>query len=92
MTLARRLTGVIAGVLAWSAASSVALACPICFQMEEGPMTKGVLTAVFVLMTVTIGVLGAFAKFVLKLTRTPELTERSEPRNLAEPRNLTEPA
>ena len=72
MTRARRLLGGLTMLTLWSAASITALACPICFQMEEGPMTKGVLTAVFVLMAVTVGVLGTFARFVLRLARAEE--------------------
>ena len=69
MKFARRLTGILMGALLWSGASTIALACPICFQMEEGPMTKGVLAALFVLLTITVGVLGAFARFVVRMAR-----------------------
>jgi hypothetical protein len=69
MTHARRLAGVVISALIWIGASGVALACPICFQMEDGPMTKGVIAALFVLLTITVGVLGAFARFVLRIAK-----------------------
>ena len=88
MTTMRRLTAVIFGALIWSVASSVALACPVCFQMDESPVTEGVRTAVFVLMGVTVCVLGAFGSFVLRIARGAQ--------NLPEPsgtiRNPPEPS
>lgn len=46
------------------AASEAALACPICFQVEENATTDGIQAAVLVLMGVTTVVLGGFAKFI----------------------------
>jgi hypothetical protein len=46
------------------AASTPALACPICFQVEQGPVTDGVRAAVLVLIAVTIGVLAGFGTFI----------------------------
>jgi hypothetical protein len=46
------------------AASDVALACPICFRVEENATTDGARAAVLVLIGVTIVVLGAFARFI----------------------------
>ena len=45
-------------------ASEVALACPICFRVEENATTDGVHAAVLVLVGVTTVVLGAFARFI----------------------------
>lgn len=53
-------------VLAWPA---VALACPVCFQVEEGPVTAGVQAAVLVLMGVTTGVLSGFGMFIARFVR-----------------------
>jgi hypothetical protein len=41
-----------------------AWACPVCFRMEEGPVTDGVFAAVLVLLGVTISVLLGFAVFI----------------------------
>jgi hypothetical protein len=46
------------------AASEAALACPICFQVEENATTDGVQAAVLVLVGVTSVVLGGFVRFV----------------------------
>jgi hypothetical protein len=45
-------------------ATTRVLACPICFQVEEGPVTAGVRAAVVVLIGVTVGVLAGFGVFV----------------------------
>jgi heme/copper-type cytochrome/quinol oxidase subunit 2 len=45
-------------------ASEVALACPVCFRVEENATTHGVQAAVLVLVGVTTVVLGAFARFI----------------------------
>ena len=51
------------------AASEVALACPICFRVEENATTDGVQAAVLVLVGVTTVVLGGFARFVAGFVR-----------------------
>ncbi|HUR20053.1 MAG TPA: hypothetical protein VMZ90_04540 [Vicinamibacterales bacterium] len=45
-------------------ASEVALACPICFRVEENATTDGAQAAVLVLVGITTVVLGAFARFI----------------------------
>lgn len=45
------------------------LACPICFQAQEGPVTDGVRAAVLVLMGVTTGVLSGFAMFIVRFVQ-----------------------
>ena len=60
------------------AASEVALACPICFRVEENATTDGVQAAVLVLVGVTTVVLGAFARFVAGLVRR-ERRQSKEP-------------
>ena len=63
--------GVISTAVAgcWAAASVTALACPVCFRIEEGPVTDGVRAAVFVLIGVTVGVLAGFAVFIARFVR-----------------------
>jgi hypothetical protein len=52
------------------AAAAVPLqACPVCFQMEDGPVTRGVRAAVLVLVGVTTGVLAGFAMFIVRFVR-----------------------
>jgi len=50
----------------WIGATSHLLACPVCFQVEAGPMTAGVHAAVLVLIGVTLGVLAGFGVFVAR--------------------------
>jgi hypothetical protein len=83
---------VIFGLLAWASAGATAWACPVCFRMEEGPVTAGVRAAVIVMMTVTVSVLAGFAIFIrgfVQRSRTPELRNLVEPRNFgtSQPRN-----
>ena len=47
------------------------LACPVCFQIDDGHTAAGVRAAVWVLMGVTGVVLGGFAVFVRRLVRRP---------------------
>jgi hypothetical protein len=57
---------------AWPAA---ALACPICFNVAEGPVTDGVRTAVIVLMTITVSVLSCFGWFIAGFVRRARANE-----------------
>ena len=77
----RRLAAIGAFVLA---SAPAALACPVCFQVEQGPLTSGVRAAVIVLMAVTVSVLSGFAFFIRSFVR-----RSAEPRNpgTPEPRN-----
>jgi len=72
-------------VMSLAASAAPLLACPVCFQVEQGPVTSGVRAAVVVLLAVTTSVLGGFAVFIANFTRRSR-----EPRNLGtpEPRNL----
>ena len=60
------------------AVSEVALACPICFRVEENATTDGVRAAVLVLVGVTTVVLGAFARFVVGFVKR-ESRQSKEP-------------
>jgi len=51
-------------LVAWVAKTAPLLACPICFQVEQGPVTDGVRAAVVVLVAVTMGVLAGFGAFI----------------------------
>jgi hypothetical protein len=80
-------------VIVWASASATAWACPVCFRMEEGPVSAGVRAAIVVLMTVTVSVLAGFAFFIrrfVRRSRSLELRNLLEPRNpgTPEPRNL----
>ncbi|MCR4375285.1 MAG: hypothetical protein NUW22_10590 [Acidobacteria bacterium] len=50
-------------------ATKTALACPVCFRVEESAATDGVVAAVLVLVGVTTVVLGAFARFIVGVAR-----------------------
>ena len=43
------------------------MSCPICFQLEQGPITDGMRAAVFVLIGVTLVVLAAFVRFAIRV-------------------------
>jgi hypothetical protein len=66
---ARRASAWIAATTCWAAAAPVALACPVCFRIEEGPTAAGVRMAVYVLLAVTITVLAGAALFVARVVR-----------------------
>jgi len=65
----RRLAA-IAGV--WLVAGAPLLACPICFQVEEGRATDGLRAAVIVLIAVTVVVLSGFGAFIVRFVRRSE--------------------
>ena len=48
---------------------AAAFACPICFQIEDGPVVDGVRAAVGVLMSVTVVVLIGFGAFAVRFVR-----------------------
>ncbi len=55
--------------VAWMAAGTTALACPVCFRIEEGPVSDGVRAAVLVLVAVTVSVLAGFGLFIARFVR-----------------------
>lgn len=56
-------------IACWIASGAEALACPVCFQVEAGPVTEGVQAAVWVLVAVTSAVLTGFAVFAGRIAR-----------------------
>jgi hypothetical protein len=48
---------------------AVAMACPICFQVEDAQTINGVRAGVLVLMSVTVAVLGGVAAFSVRIWR-----------------------
>ncbi len=60
--------GLVTGVVI-ALATETALACPVCFRVEESAATDGVVAAVLVLVGVTTVVLGAFARFIVGFAR-----------------------
>jgi hypothetical protein len=89
MTAMRRAAGRLTGALLWIALGGSALACPICFQIEQGPVTDGIRAAVIVLMSVTVVVLTSFGVFVRRLVRA---SNSSNLTNLTNPTNPTNPS
>ena len=49
---------------AWMMFGTNLLACPVCFRVEEGPVSDGIRAAVIVLMAVTGCVLTGFGVFI----------------------------
>jgi hypothetical protein len=65
----RRLAWCLSVAAVWIAVSGTALACPVCFRIEEGPVADGVRAAVFVLIGVTTTVLSGVAMFLVRFIR-----------------------
>jgi hypothetical protein len=55
--------------LIWAALGASALACPVCFRMDDGPVSDGVRAAIVVLLGVTTAVLAGFAVFIRGFVR-----------------------
>ena len=55
----------------WMALQATLLACPVCFQIEDGRTAAGVRAAVIVLMAVTAGVLTGFGLFIRRFIQRP---------------------
>jgi hypothetical protein len=65
-------------VVVWGA--ETALACPVCFRVEENATTHGAQAAVLVLIGVTTVVLGAFARFIIGFVARDAANHEGEPR------------
>jgi hypothetical protein len=63
-------------LVSWLIAGAAVAACPVCFQMEEGPVTEGVRAAVVVLMGVTAVVLGGFGVWIARFVRRTRNPDR----------------
>jgi hypothetical protein len=74
----------------WLAAGAAVGACPVCFRIEDGPVSDGVRAAVIVLMGVTTAVLGGFAMFIVRFVRLEP--RQAEPSNLSNPVEPSEPS
>jgi hypothetical protein len=46
-----------------------ALACPVCFGQSDSPMAQGVNMGIYFLLAVIVGVLAAFASFMVYLAK-----------------------
>ena len=57
----------VATVVMWLCTSAAAAACPICFQMEDESTRAGVQAGVWVLLGVTVVVLGGVVRFASRL-------------------------
>ena len=68
--------GVVAALAAlWCAVlAEPVLACPVCFGASDAPQVQGMRMAIFALMGITVGVLGAFAAFFVYLMRRARMT------------------
>ena len=64
-----------ATMLIWATLGAGVWACPVCFRMEEGPVTDGVRVAVLVLMGVTTAVLTGFGVFIRGFVRRTRAVE-----------------
>jgi hypothetical protein len=64
-----RLAAALAIALAWLAAATPALACPVCFGDAEGPIVDAAQLGTFLLLGVTLALQGAFVAFFLYLRR-----------------------
>ena len=65
----------IATLVIWTSLGVSVWACPVCFRMEEGPVTDGVRLAVLVLMGVTTMVLTGFGVFIRGFIRRARAVE-----------------
>jgi len=69
MTALRRLPGLVAGGLLGTLAAGPAMACEVCYggAANGAPMVTAARLGVFLLLAVTVAVLGAFTRFFLYL-------------------------
>ena len=58
-----------AALTAWLWFAPALEACPVCFQIEDGPAAAGVRAAVIVLLGVTVSVLAVAGLFVVRFAR-----------------------
>lgn len=62
-------TRVLATLVLVALSDAALLACPICFRMDEGPVSEGIRAAVFVLLGVTTAVLTGFGVWIARFVK-----------------------
>ena len=67
-------------VLAMLSVPAVADACPVCFQGVDSPLLDSARAGVLVMALVLAGVLGAFARWFVRLARLDAASVREEER------------
>ena len=60
-------------------APRAALACPVCFGQSDAPMAKAMNVGIMLMLVVVVGVLGAFASFIVTLARRSRLAPEAVP-------------
>lgn len=60
-------------------APRAALACPVCFGQSDAPMAKAMNLGIILMLVVVVGVLGAFASFIVALARRARLASADVP-------------
>jgi hypothetical protein len=61
-------------------APRAALACPVCFGQNDSPLASGMNLGIIVMLGVTLGVLAAFASFMIHLMRRARAAAGAAPR------------
>ncbi|MGC4083577.1 MAG: hypothetical protein QM736_16060 [Vicinamibacterales bacterium] len=56
----------------------LALACPVCFGVSDGPILQGSSMGILALLIVTLAMLGVFAAFIAVLARRAIRAERTD--------------
>jgi uncharacterized membrane protein len=64
-----RLARIVVAAMIFTRVEAVLLACPVCFQIQDGPTASGVRAAVVVLIGVTTAVLSGFGVFIARFIR-----------------------
>lgn len=70
-------------------APTAALACPVCFGESDAPLAKAMNMGIGLMLVVVLGVLAAFASFIVSLVRRARLAEADVARAQSEPQEGT---
>ena len=62
----------------WAASGAIALACPVCYRIDDAPTTAGIRAAVVVLISVTGVVLGGFGVFLAGFLKRARALAKAE--------------
>ena len=65
----RRTAPWLATMTSWLIYAPAVYACPVCFQIEDGPIAAGVRSAVMLLIGVTMSVLAVAGTFAVRFAR-----------------------